>query len=75
MRSLNVLLGIGTILVLTGSLLGQTFGEITGEVRDPSGSVIAGADVKVVSKATGAERTTVTNGVGLYGFRCLVYTM
>ena len=62
---------VGLFLGLSVPVLGQTFGEIAGEVRDPSGSVIAGSDVKVVSKGTGAERTTVTNSVGLYTFPAL----
>src|SRR4029077_2094224 len=60
------------------TLSGQTFGEIAGEVRDPSGSVVAGSDLKLVSKATGAERTTVTNNSGLYSlpvFRPGVYVL
>ncbi len=71
MRYVSVLCGMAVLLSLAASLPGQTFGEITGEVRDPSGSIIAGADVKVVSKATGAERTTVTNNAGLYSFPAL----
>src|SRR5579872_3078273 len=71
MRSVSMLCGIAVLLSLAASLPGQTFGEISGEVRDPSGSVIAGSDVKVVSKATGAERTTVTNNSGFYSFPAL----
>jgi Carboxypeptidase regulatory-like domain len=71
MRSVSILCGMAVLLSLAASLPAQTFGEITGEVHDPSGSVIAGSDVKLVSKATGAERTTVTNGAGLYSFPAL----
>jgi hypothetical protein len=49
---------MAVLLSCAASLPGR-FGEITGEVHDPSGSVVAGSDVKLVSKATGAERTTV----------------
>ena len=72
MRSVSVFGGIMLVLGLAVGLRAQTFGEITGEVRDPSGSVIAGSDVKLVNKATGAERTTVTNGAGLYSFPALL---
>src|ERR1700680_5101923 len=72
MRSVSILCGMAVLLSLAASLPGQTFGEIAGEVRDPSGSVVAGSDVKVVSKATGAERTTVTNNSGLYSFPALL---
>lgn len=72
MRCLSVLWGIAVLLTLTASLPAQTFGEITGDVRDPSGSIIVGADVKVASKATGAVRTTVSNSAGLYSFPALL---
>src|SRR5438477_10575505 len=71
MRFVSVLCGMAVLLTLAASLQGQTFGEIAGEVRDPSGSIIVGSDVKVVSKATGAERTTITNSAGLYSFPAL----
>ncbi len=59
------------LLTLAVSLPGQTSGEIAGSVRDPSGSVVAGADVKATNKGTGAERATVTNDAGLYNFPAL----
>src|SRR6185436_6185524 len=68
MRSVSMLWGLGVLLGLAALLPGQTSGEIAGEVRDPSGSVIAGADVKVVNKGTAAERTASTNESGLYNF-------
>jgi len=71
MRSVSMLFGLAMLLTLAVSLPGQTSGEIAGEVRDPSGSVIAGADVKAVNKGTGAERATVTNDAGLYNFSVL----
>ena len=45
MRSVSILCGMAVLLSLAASLPGQTFGEIAGEVRDPSGSVIAGSGV------------------------------
>ena len=68
MRSISMLCGAALLFSLAVSLPGQTSGEIAGEVRDPSGSVIAGADVKATNKGTGAERATVTNDSGLYNF-------
>lgn len=44
MRSLSVFWGIVLFVSLTACLQAQTFGEITGDVRDPSGSIIVGAD-------------------------------
>src|SRR5262245_66355145 len=42
------------------------FGTLTGTVKDPSGSVVAGAPVTVRSEATGFLRDTVTNKQAQY---------
>src|SRR5207302_1589263 len=52
-------------------LSGQTFGEITGEVRDSTGAVVTTATVNVTNDATGASRMVVTNEVGVYTFPSL----
>ncbi|MFN7921961.1 MAG: carboxypeptidase-like regulatory domain-containing protein [Bryobacteraceae bacterium] len=49
----------------------QTLGEITGEVRDASGAIIAGATVTVSNPAIGLSRSAVTNESGVYGFPSL----
>jgi hypothetical protein len=63
----------------SASLLpGQTLGEITGEVHDPSGSVVVGAEVTSTNDATGAVRSVLSNNAGLYSFPSLqpgVYTL
>src|SRR5882672_3270216 len=41
-------------------------GIISGIVTDPSGSSIAGAEVKVRNEGTGVETALVTNGAGAY---------
>jgi outer membrane receptor protein involved in Fe transport len=41
-------------------------GTISGQVLDPSGAVIAGAEIIVVNDATGVQHTSKTNGEGLY---------
>ncbi|MGH9673137.1 MAG: carboxypeptidase regulatory-like domain-containing protein [Bryobacteraceae bacterium] len=46
----------------------QTFGEISGEVRDPSGAIIGGANVTLTNTGTNAARTTVSNEAGIYAF-------
>jgi hypothetical protein len=46
----------------------QTLGGITGDVTDPSGSVIPGATVTLVDEQTGSSRITVSNGTGTYIF-------
>ena len=50
----------------------QTFGGITGEVRDASGASIPAANVTVTNTETNAVRTTATNDTGLYAFPSLI---
>ncbi len=52
-------------------IFGQTFGEITGEVRDSQGAVIPGAEVSVTNVAQNVSRTTTTNDAGLDAFPAL----
>jgi hypothetical protein len=47
---------------------GQTTGRISGVVRDPSGGVIANADVQTVSKATNETWSATTDQEGAYSF-------
>ena len=55
------------LLFLTVSLLAQTDrGTLTGTVTDPSGRRIVGADLLIKSLATGVERSTKTDGAGVY---------
>ncbi len=61
-----------TLLCLGLSAFGQTFGDISGEVRDPSGAGIAGVQVIVTNTATNAVRTAVTNEGGSYSVPALV---
>src|SRR5205809_1061501 len=49
----------------------QTFGEITGEVKDSAGAIIVGAKVTATNTGTSAERDTLTNGAGVYSFPSL----
>jgi hypothetical protein len=60
-----------TWLLLCAPSFAQTLGTITGEVRDSTGSVVPGATVTVVNKATNATRTTQSNAVGLFDFPAL----
>src|SRR5260370_37829032 len=50
---------------------GQTFGSISGETRDSSGAIVAGAAVTVVNSGTNATRTVATNDAGEYAFPSL----
>ena len=55
----------GTLLAQGGS------GELTGQVTDPSGAVVSGAEVKLTNTATSAVRTTTTSSDGIYRFAAL----
>src|SRR5262249_16029816 len=59
------------LLVSVALMLAQTFGDITGEIRDLSGGVVGGAHVIVTNQATGAERIANTNQEGVYSFPSL----
>ncbi len=50
----------------------QTFGEITGQVRDQSGAALPQARITAVNTATNATRATVTTDAGVYSFPSLV---
>ena len=60
------------LVIATGTTLrAQTFGDISGDVRDPSGAVISGVAVTLTNTGTNATRSTVTNDQGLYAFPAL----
>src|SRR5687767_410652 len=61
------------ILLIAISIPGwsQTFGDISGEVRDTSGAAIPGVQLTITNVATGASRSVVTNEVGLYSVPAL----
>ncbi len=66
------------LLLAAACVHGQTFGEINGEIRDPSSGLVTGATVTVTNQTTGAERSAKTNDDGLYGFPALppgIYTV
>ena len=67
-QSLRVLLGpCAAFLLFAASLFAQQVsGRINGTVTDESGSLIAGADVKIVSEATGQTRDTKSAGDGAF---------
>jgi hypothetical protein len=56
------------LLILLSSAFAQTqtTGRIAGTVKDQNGAVIVGAEVTVVSKATGDQRKVNTDGQGNY---------
>src|SRR2546428_917330 len=64
--------GVSFVLVLFFSVTGyaQTFrGAINGTVTDPSGALVAGANVKATNTATGVVLSTVTTSDGQFAFQ------
>lgn len=56
----------------------QTLGDLSGEVRDPSGALVPGVRITLTNVATNATRQTTTNEAGFYAFPALqpgVYTI
>ena len=54
---------------LPGLVFGQTSrGTLTGTVTEPSGAVVANANVTITQIATGTARQTTTNSSGIYRF-------
>src|SRR5271156_1626995 len=61
-----------TVVVLSGGVAkAQNGGDLTGTVSDPSGAVIPNANVSVTSVETGKQRTTTSNGAGIFDFPSL----
>src|SRR5207248_5127597 len=59
------------LLLVSGVLWAQATGQISGTVRDASGAVIPGVEVKVTQTATGASRTALSGEDGRYVFASL----
>src|SRR5262250_1033447 len=66
---LSILLAL--VLVTAGQALAQNTATLSGVVKDQQGGSIRGARVTLTSKSTGAERTSVSNDEGRYGFVAL----
>jgi hypothetical protein len=47
-------------------------GAISGEVSDPAGAVVSGANVAAIQKSTGLKRTTRTNAAGFFAINDLL---
>lgn len=66
-RVLIAFLGLGLLTAARG----QSAGELTGTVADPSGAGVAGAQLQLVNRATGTTLTGITNPQGVYRFPAL----
>ncbi len=67
-RFLIMLLLVASLLPVNAFGQTATTARVSGVVTDSQGASIAGADVKLVNKATKAERTDTTNSEGHYNF-------
>ena len=64
-----LLLGVSILLalgVVPRSHAQVLYGSVTGTVTDPSGAVVAGAQVTLTNEATGLKRQTTTDSAGTY---------
>ena len=74
MRRQQIVMWLCSIVLLFWGVtaVAQTItGSIRGTVTDPSGAVVAGANVTATNVATGVATKTVTNSSGLYNFQFL----
>src|SRR5580765_5836378 len=62
---------LGLLLCFGLPLLGQTLGDVSGRVTDPSGAGVPNAGVTLTSTATNAVRTAQSSGEGLYDFNAV----
>src|SRR5215469_15679162 len=62
--------GVFAFLTITLTVNAQTFrGTINGTVTDPSGAVVANAQVKATEVSTNIDHNTVTTGDGQFAFQ------
>jgi hypothetical protein len=65
-RKALVVVVLGSVFFLCPLLYSQANGVLSGTVADKTGSVIAGAAVKITSQGTGLTREVKTDGSGHY---------
>src|SRR5260370_38487547 len=63
----KVCLSLGFVVLIAAAGLAQT-AQLSGLVSDPGGKIVVGAKIVMTDLATLGERSTVTNGSGLYAF-------
>src|SRR5581483_242782 len=59
---------LAVLLLCSLSLLGQTLGDISGQVADASHAAVPDSTVTLTSTSTNAVRQTTSNADGLYTF-------
>jgi len=65
-----IVLIVAALALLWSGLAGaqHTTGTLRGQIFDPAGAAVSGANVTVTNDATGVSQTTVTNSAGTYDF-------
>ena len=66
--ALSVCIGAFALYATPTSAQSASAGSVSGQVTDPQGATVQGADVTLVDVATKSPRTTVTNESGRYIF-------
>lgn len=69
---LQILASSLLLAALSSPVSAQTFGTVTGEVKDATGATVAGAAITVRNTATNGIRNAVTNDEGVYTIPALV---
>lgn len=59
---------ISVVAVPVARAQSTSTGTVSGQVTDPQGGIIAGADVRLIDVGTNTPRTTTTNDTGRYSF-------
>lgn len=73
LRVMSILAIAGIMLFMTSLASAQTGNtELRGVIKDPSGAVVPGVDLKLKDNATGIEKATVSGDDGTYRFPALV---
>ena len=57
---------IASFLLISGAVLAQSGGTITGTVADPAGALVAGAPIEAVNTATNAKYPVASSNTGNY---------
>ena len=58
-----------TLLAVVASwVTAQSVSQLNGSISDPSAAIVVGAKITLTDSATGLQRTSTSNGAGLYQF-------
>src|SRR6185369_9001756 len=71
MRTTRIAVALCFALICCLPAVAQTTSTIEGTVKDPTGAVLPGAEVKATSPSLAIERTTTTNEEGFYRITAL----